>query len=94
MDGRKNNGGYRPGAGRKPLTEELKVRELVSPYVPGALQTLVDIMENAKRPQDKTTAAKILLSYAWGTPSQHIDHTTDGDKIEHITFEIIRNKDN
>jgi hypothetical protein len=85
-DGRKNNGGHstKGFAGRKPKDEEKRIRDLTSPYVDGAIQSVVSIMENAEKESDKLAAAKLLLAYHFGNPSQSIDHSTLGEKITNI----------
>jgi hypothetical protein len=85
-DGRKNNGGHstKGFAGRKPKDEEKRIRDLTSPYVDGAIQAVVSIMENAEKESDKLAAAKLLLAYYFGNPSQSIDHSTLGEKITNI----------
>lgn len=66
-------GGKRPGAGRKSKADEERIRELTSPHVPGAIKAVVDIMNNPdSEDRDKISAAKLMLSYAWGTPKQQI----------------------
>lgn len=75
-------GGAREGSGRKPRSEELKIRELTSPYIPGAIETVVRVMEKGKYDSDRLTAAKLLLAYHFGQPNQKVDHTTKGEAIQ------------
>ncbi len=74
-------GGARPGAGRKSKADEARMRDMVSPYIPEAVQTVVNIMQSAEKESDRLSAAKLLIAYYAGQPPQHIDHTTGGDKI-------------
>lgn len=95
-DGRKGNGGHstKGKAGRKPKADEQRIRDLVSPYVPNAIESVVDILKNAEKDSDRVAAAKLLLSYAWGTPKQQLDHTTNGESFNDkpITITFTKNK--
>lgn len=77
-----NRGGARKGAGRKSKMEEARIRDLVSPYLPQAIETVVAIMqnENAKN-SDRYNAAKLMLEYGFGKPQQSVDLTSKGDKM-------------
>lgn len=74
-------GGARPGAGRKPKSDEERIRDLTSPYVDGAVQKVVDIMNNADKFSDQLAAAKLLLEYHFGKPKQSTDITSGGEKL-------------
>lgn len=87
-DGRKNNGGYRPNAGRKPKADEEKLRDKLSPYATKAIETVINLMENGENDMVKLQAAKLFFSYNWGMPKQSIDHTTGGEQITNITVKI------
>ena len=78
-------GGAIPGNGRKPKADEERIRDITSPYVPGAIETVVNIMQNAEKDSDRLAAAKLLLSYNWGLPKQQTDITTNGETIQQIT---------
>lgn len=82
-DGRRNNGGHstKGRAGRKPKAEEQRIRDLTSPHVPGAIQTVVNIMMTAEKDADRLAAAKLMLSYHYGNPKTMVDVTTGGDKV-------------
>ena len=77
-------GGAREGAGRKPKADEAKIRELTSPYIDGAIDKVVEIMNNADKHSDQLAAAKLLLAYHFGNPSQSVDHTSAGEKITNV----------
>lgn len=81
-------GGARKGAGRKRGLDEQRIRDLTSPYVPGAIEQVVHVMKNGKNDSDKLNAAKLLLAYHFGQPSHQIDHTTNGKAIHE--FPIIQ----
>lgn len=71
-------GGKRPNSGRKTKDEEQKISLLMSPYVPGAIDTILNVMNTAKFDSDKLAAAKIILEYAFGKPKQAIDAVVNG----------------
>jgi hypothetical protein len=72
------NGGARPGAGRKPKIQEVKLIEQMD-----AISVPNEIWEALlyKCQQGDTQAIKLWLSYRFGLPKQQIDVTTNGEKI-------------
>lgn len=74
-DKRRNNGGHstKGVAGRKSKAEEQRIRDIVSPYVDGAIDAVVNIMKSADKDADKLAAAKLILAYAYGQPKAEID---------------------
>ena len=74
-------GGARPGAGRKPKADEERLRDLLSPYMPDAIEKVVEIMRNGKQQKDQLAAAKLLIEYQFGKPKQQTDLTSGGEKI-------------
>jgi hypothetical protein len=74
-------GGYRANAGRKSKADEQRLRDILSPYREETIQCVLDIMRNGEKEADRLSAAKLIMSYDWGTPKQHVDVTSDGDKI-------------
>lgn len=74
-------GGKRTGAGRKSKDEEKRIRDLVSPYVDGAIEKVVSIMMNGDKSSDQLAAAKLILEYRFGKPEQKQDITTNGKEI-------------
>ena len=82
MDGRKNNKGTKGNnGGRKSKDEEQRIRDLVSPYVDGAIQKVIDIMVNGQKSSDQLAAAKLILEYRFGKPEQKQDITSNGKDI-------------
>lgn len=82
MDGRKNNKGTKGNnGGRKPKDEEKRIRDLVSPYVDGAINKVIDIMVNGQKSSDQLAAAKLILEYRFGKPEQKQDITSNGKEI-------------
>ena len=78
-------GGATPGAGRKSKADEERIKDLVSPYTPNAIQCLVNIMENEEaKTADRISAAKLLIAYQYGNPTSSVDHSTMGEKIQNI----------
>jgi hypothetical protein len=72
------NGGARPGAGRKPKIQEIKIIEQMDAIcVPDKIWEAL-LMKCA---QGDTNALKLWLSYRFGLPKQQIDVTSNGEKI-------------
>ena len=75
-DGRRSNGGKRPGSGRKrgvPNRVGKDLRALAQAYTKEALATLVSIMNDTSAPPAaRAMAADRILDRAWGKPSQTI----------------------
>lgn len=84
-------GGAIPGNGRKPKADEERIRDITSPYVPGAIETVVKIMQNAEKDSDRLAAAKLLLSYNWGLPRQQTDIDVSDNTLKVIRETITRN---
>lgn len=72
------NGGARPGAGRKPKIQEIKVIEQMD-----AISVPEEIWKALlyKCQEGDTAAIKLWLSYRFGLPKQQIDVTTNGENI-------------
>lgn len=84
-------GGKREGAGRKSKADEQRIRDIISPYREETIEKVVNIMRTAEKEADQLAAAKLLMSYDWGLPTQKqevsIDNspfilTLDGTKPE------------
>lgn len=78
-DGRKNNGGRRPNAGRKSKAEEFGVVALLDKCWKPAdreqvIQNLVIIACNGD-PKAAVSAASLLLAYAYGKPTEKHEHS-------------------
>lgn len=78
-DGRKHNGGARPGAGRKTKAEILGLAELIDEAWPRAKQQAV-IKKLAQDCTDddfhtRHEARKLLLAYKFGKPTEKHEHT-------------------
>jgi len=72
------NGGARPGAGRKPKIQEIKVIEQMDAVsVPNEIWKALLF----KVKEGDTAAIKLWLSYRFGMPKQQIDVTTNGESI-------------
>jgi hypothetical protein len=72
------NGGARPGAGRKPKADEIKIIEQMdSVAIPEKVWKALYL----KVEEGDTQAIKTWLNYRFGMPKQKIDHTTDGERI-------------
>lgn len=66
-------GGARPNAGRKPKDVENRMRDLVSPYIPEAIQSVVNIMKTAEKDSDRLAASKLIIEYVYGKPKESMD---------------------
>ena len=89
MDGRKNNGGVREGAGRKPKADELKLIEDLSQFDDIAKECL----KNGIKDGNYQFWNK-FMEYRYGKPKERVD-VTSGDEpfnIPNITF-FGRDKD-
>lgn len=72
------NGGPRPGAGRKPKADEIKLIESMDAIaVPEQAWKALW----AKCQKGDTQAIKTWLNYRFGMPRQNVDVTTQGEKI-------------
>ena len=69
MDGRKNNGGARPGAGRKPKADEQKLIEKLSIHDETAHEILVEQIK-----EREPWALKMFFEYRYGKPKQQIEN--------------------
>lgn len=78
------HGGKRENAGRKSIIEEHRIKDLTSPYIAEALNVVINVMKNGEKEADRLAAAKLILAYHFGQPSQGMDVTTKGDKINVI----------
>lgn len=78
MDGRKNNGGVRDGAGRKPKADELKRIEMMDSICPPK-----EIWEEAFKLVKKgnTHAIKMWIEYRFGKPKERVDVTSNDETI-------------
>jgi len=74
MDGRKNNGGARQGAGRKPKAEELQLIEKLSPLDDAAYDVLKDGLKNGD-----FRFLKLFYEYRYGRPRETKDINVDQD---------------
>lgn len=67
-DNRKDNGGARVGAGRKPKAEEQKLIERLTPLADAGYKAL----ENALK-DEQGWAVKLFFEYLYGKPKQSIE---------------------
>lgn len=85
-DGRKNNGGARPGAGRRPKADEQKLIEKLSPLEPLALKALKSALADGE-----SWAVKLFMEYSYGKPRQQVDMdvTTDGEGLNFTPISFV-----
>jgi hypothetical protein len=84
-------GGARPGSGRKEKVTEERIRDLTSPYIPGAIDCVINIMQNGEKDSDRLAAAKLMLAYHFGQPTQVVNAKVDG--TPKIIFQDISKED-
>jgi hypothetical protein len=77
-------GGARPGAGRKSKAEEIKLIEQLTPLAPKALAALKTGIEAGEFP-----FIKLFYEYYAGKPTDHVDVTTDGEKLNTGIQEVV-----
>ena len=70
MDKRKDNGGNREGAGRKPKAEEQKLIERLTPLANDAYKALHNALKDGEG-----WAVKLFMEYMNGKPNQRIENT-------------------
>jgi hypothetical protein len=78
MDGRKNNGGARKGAGRKPRSEEIKLIEQLDKHINRDEVTL-KLKELILKGDFK--AIQLYMNYIYGKPKDNVDITTNGEMV-------------
>ena len=75
-DKRKNNGGAREGAGRKPKADELKMVELGTNAILSVYGSIEKYWEHiARESKDSLPHLKMLQEYVYGKPKEKIDVT-------------------
>lgn len=74
MDGRKNNGGARAGAGRKPKSEEIELIEKLKPLEPLAFAALKEGLE-----KKDFKFVQLYMNYRFGKPKETKDITINED---------------
>lgn len=73
-DGRKNNGGARPGGGRKPKADEQSLIERLSPMDDLAFEAIMEGVKNKDQ-----AIIKLFMGYRFGQPKQTIDASLTGE---------------
>lgn len=76
--------GWKGGPGRpRKRTEEQYLNATINKVLLGDWgEVVMKALEDAKMGDDK--ARKFLANYLMGMPEKHIDHTTDGEKLNTI----------
>jgi hypothetical protein len=81
-DGRKNNGGARAGAGRKPKADEIKLIEKLDSLIDkdAVIQKLLHLIED-----DSFPALKLYMEYRFGKPKETVETKVEFTKsLNHI----------
>ena len=86
-DDRRENGGARPGAGRKPKADEIKlIEQMDAVMVPESVWiALGEKVENGD-----TQAIKTWLSYRYGMPKQIVEQTNLNVDVKDLDVEEIK----
>ena len=86
-DNRRENGGARPGSGRKPKADEIKLIEQMD-----AVMVPLEVWKAlaAKVESGDVQAQKTWLSYRYGMPKQMIEQTTINIDAGKLTDEEIK----
>lgn len=89
MDKRKNNGGARKGAGRKPKATELEFLERLDNVIDSetALHKLKSLIL-----EENFNAIKLYLEYRFGKPKdkKEVDITTKGESLNYTEEERLQ----
>lgn len=88
MDGRRNNGGARPGAGRKPRVDEQELNSLLDKGWPQADRLKAIQKLAAQAIEGDREAFKILAAYTFGTPKATVDLNHGGSITTNYQVEI------
>lgn len=85
-DGRRNNGGKREGAGRKPLADEIKKLEMMD-----SVADPIKVWENLWKLCEKKNvlALKTWIEYRFGKPKNRIDLTSNDETLGE-TFDLSK----
>jgi hypothetical protein len=91
MDKRVNNGGARPGAGRKPREEELKIIERLDNIIDSD-----DAIKSLKRliAENNFNAIKLYFEYRFGKPKETIENINrnyDAGQLTKEEVELLNN---
>lgn len=88
-DGRKNNGGAREGAGRKPKADEIKLIEKLDKHIDqdDVFKTMRELIS-----QGNMQALKLYMEYRFGKPKEvieNINRNYDAGKLTKEEVEMI-----
>ena len=78
-----SHGGSRRGAGRKPKADEIKLIEQMD-AIAAPSEAWAALW--GKVQEGDTQAIKTWLEYRFGKPKQQLDVTTDGEKLNSVTY--------
>ena len=89
MDKRKNNGGKRKGAGRKPKEQNLKLTETMRNVLED--EELITILAKKVREEDMK-AIQLWTSYLYGMPTQRVENA-EVKEIKPTQYRIVKKDD-
>ena len=87
-DGRRNNGGARKGAGRKPKIDEIKMIERLTPMADDAYKALHEGIKSGS-----VHFVKLFFEYYAGKPKQIVEAEVKADDVTRSVLEFIKIKD-
>ena len=85
------HGGRREGSGRASRAEVMGLPKLIEDVIgeDGKRELIQKIFNQAK--EGSFNHQQLIMAYMYGKPSEHVDLTTQGDKIEGVKEIIFRN---
>lgn len=84
MDKRKNNGGFRPNAGRKPKAKELELIEQLTPLEEEAFKALEKGVK-----EGRYNFIKLFLEYRFGKPKQMADNPDENKNVTVLNIDPL-----
>lgn len=86
-DKRKNNGGARQGAGRKPKADEERARKLSENAIIEVYGSIEKYWHHiAKESKESVHHLKIIHEYAFGKPTENVNNNIIMDKPARVKF--------
>jgi hypothetical protein len=84
-----NHGGRREGAGRKTKAEEMGLPNLIEEVIgdEGKKELVKGIFDKAR--SGSFLHQQMLMHYIYGKPQDHVDVTTQGEKMQGIIQEVV-----
>jgi|SRR5699024_1217753 len=89
-DGRKNNGGFRKGAGRKPKTQVSALIEKFDRLIDEdeVIKSMYKLIKNGD-----TKALRLYLNYKYGQPHKTVDITSGDAPLQNFNLNKLTDKE-